>query len=71
MTAADRMRRWRQRSRDGKTVVQIEIDEGLVENLVEAGFLDPNYSDSKEHITAAIQRVHRALRVTPQPDGMR
>ena len=53
--AAERQRTYRRRCRDGRMTVLIELDQVQVDALVEAGFLDLNFTDSRAHVADAVQ----------------
>ena len=61
-TAAQRMRAWRERAREGRTVVQVEIDEDDVAALFDANVLAPQAEPSRADLAAAIKRVLKTIR---------
>ena len=57
MTAALRQRRHRDRDRDGKIVLHVEVDHvALYEVLLAAGFINGN-GDDRAALTAGLQRA--------------
>lgn len=60
-TAAERMRLRRQRAREGKRVVPVEVDEDDVEQLEYARLLDRMAEHSSEDIRRAVQRLLKRL----------
>jgi hypothetical protein len=57
MSAAERQRRYRERQREGRRVVMVEIDEAALSDvLVETGHLSPVMADDPEHLRRAIER---------------
>jgi hypothetical protein len=60
--AAFRQQRYRERSRDGKAILQIEIDvNALSAALIAGDFLDERHCDDREQIARATERVLAAL----------
>jgi hypothetical protein len=60
MTCAERVRRHRQRQRDGRVVLCVEAEEvALIEKLIVARLLDPTLADDPQQVIAAVllQRV--------------
>ena len=53
--AAIRQRRYRDRQRRGVQLVTIEVDNGLLEALIDRGFLQPNGEDDPECIARAVR----------------
>jgi hypothetical protein len=61
MTAAARVQRYRDRIRDGRIVVSVEIDVvDVVEMLVDAGVLAA-WTDDREEIGRAVERQLQTL----------
>jgi hypothetical protein len=60
-TSAERMRVRRERAREGKCVVLIEIDEDDIEALCRARQLDPMADHRREDIADAVKRVLRTM----------
>ncbi len=61
MSAAERMRRARERRKRGRLVARIEVTFGMVEELVGRGFLPAWDAEDVEAIGAALEAL---LRVT-------
>jgi hypothetical protein len=58
MTCADRVRRHRQRQRDGRVVLCIEAEEvALIDKLIVARLLDPTMADDPQQVVAAVTRL--------------
>ena len=57
MTAAARMRLVRKRAREGRCVVQIEVDEDDIEVLCAARLLTRMVDHSRQDIAGAIQKL--------------
>jgi hypothetical protein len=56
--AAERNRRWRQRARNGRVVLPIEIDQfEVADALVDAGLLEQWSADDRVAIAAAVERL--------------
>lgn len=69
MTAAARMRKHRQRARDGRATVAVEIDEAAVfEMLRLGGFIGDQDADDRAALARGLSRAIEALalRVTTQ-----
>ena len=71
MTAAARMRAYRERQREGVSVVPIAVPDEFLVDLIDGGFLSANDADDRDKVARAIERMHSALRVTPSIDGHR
>lgn len=58
-SAAERNRRYRQRQREGRSVIGVEIIDpfGLVDALIESGLLSERNCEDKSKIAAATGRV--------------
>jgi hypothetical protein len=56
VTAAERMRRWRERHRNGEAVysVHVENENALIDLLVAAGCLSPLAADHKPKVMEAL-----------------
>ena len=61
-TAAQRMRLLRQRVRQGRIVVSLEIDEEHIEALHATGLLDPLVDPCRGHVADAIKRLLKTIR---------
>jgi hypothetical protein len=59
---AQRMRLRRERAREGRCVVPVEIDEGDIEALCTAKLLDPMVDHSRTDIGNAVKRLLRTIR---------
>jgi len=58
MTCAERVRRHRQRQRDGRVVLCIEAEEvALIDKLIVARLLDPTMADDPQQVVAAVTRL--------------
>jgi hypothetical protein len=58
MTCAERVRRHRQRQRDGRVVLCIEAEEvALIDKLIVALLLDPTMADDPQQVVAAVTRL--------------
>ena len=65
MTAARRQQRHRERERQGRGLLTVEVDlYGLADVLVEHGFLRAWDADDKRAIEAAVERLINTLIVT-------
>ena len=56
--AAERMRRHRQRKRDGLRSLTIEVQEAEIDALIRSGFLD---KDSRNNANAVAQALYRVF----------
>ena len=66
--AAERMRRHRERVRDGRRGVWIEIDAAIIEDaLIRRRFLRREDSDDPQMVAAALQEAVRQMIVPPAP----
>jgi hypothetical protein len=59
-TRAERQRRHQSRRRVGLFVVQHEIHEDDIDELIEAGLLDPGQDYSREEIGRAVSKAFRS-----------
>ena len=58
MTCAERVRRHRQRQRDGRVVLCIEAEEvALIDKLIVARLLDPTMAGDPQQVVAAVTRL--------------
>jgi hypothetical protein len=58
MTCAERVRRHRQRQRDGRVVLCVEAEEvALIDKLIVARLLDPTMADDPQQVVAAVTRL--------------
>lgn len=63
MSAADRMRRYRDRKRRGRCVMPIEIDRGeLADDLVELGLLSEWDSEDVDALRSALKKALKKLK---------
>ena len=65
---AERTRRWRQKRRQGVTVVRLDVAPDITAKLIGLGWLDANKRDDKEAIARAlVELAEKAteLEVTP------
>jgi hypothetical protein len=61
-TPAERQRRYRERLRDGRRVVPVEIDASIIEDaLVRRRFLRREDADHPEKVAAALREAVRQL----------
>jgi hypothetical protein len=69
-TVTDRVRRHRQRQRQGKIVLLVEADEAaLAFALTEARLLDPTMADDRDHLAAGLERlIDIVTRYSSSPD---
>ena len=57
MTAAERMKRYRRRRAEGRSIVPIEVSEELADVLVQTGHLRPELSDNPTALRRALERM--------------
>jgi hypothetical protein len=58
MTCAERVRRHRQRQRDGRVVLCVEAEEvALIDKLIVARLLDPTMADDPQQVVVAVTRL--------------
>jgi hypothetical protein len=61
MSSRERTRRWRERRRAGKVAVTVNVGDPIVEALIEIGWLNSAFADSRDSIALATQRMLDAL----------
>jgi hypothetical protein len=66
LAPAERMRRHRERVREGRRIVLVEIDRAVIEDaLIRRRFLRREDADDLEKVAAALQEAVRQLIVPP------
>jgi hypothetical protein len=61
LTPAEKQRRYRRRQREGVQVVQVDVDDALIIELIEAGLLAEAESEDAEKVARALRASARRL----------